>query len=314
MKKAFVFTLVLCLFILNSCRKNTPLPPADPTAEQTTQTLTVDGRARSYTRYLPTNWRTTTKFSLLFVLHGGGGTPDGMMKIADFRRIADREQIILIYPTGIEQNWNDGRPTKANQMGINDVKFINELISNLSKTYAIDTKSIFSTGLSNGGFMSARLACELSDKFAAVAVVAATMEKNTVSAACNPANPVSTIFIHGTTDPLVPFLGGTMTVGEGGVILSHTEAVTKWRTINNCTTTPTITDLPDIANDGTTIKQTKYSGGNKGSEVVGYIIQNGGHTWPQGFQYLGELFIGKTSQDMNANDVIWAFFKAHKKI
>jgi polyhydroxybutyrate depolymerase len=99
--------------------------------------------------------------------------------------------------------------------------------------------------------------------------------------------------------------GGT----AGGTVLSHFQAVDKWISINACSTTPTITDLPDIANDGTTIKQRVYAGGTNGSEVVSYVISNGGHTWPQGYQYRPEAIIGKTSQDMNACEVIWTFFK-----
>ena len=87
----------------------------------------------------------------------------------------------------------------------------------------------------------------------------------------------------------------------------------KWIAINGCNSTPTITDLPDIANDRTTIKQKVYSGGTNGSEVVSYVVLNGGHTWPQGYQYLNEAIIGKTSQDMNACEVIWTFFKRFKR-
>jgi polyhydroxybutyrate depolymerase len=315
MKKLFFSACLLTVLIFQGCKKSDVVTPrlSDNGSEESTQTITVDGKERSYFRYLPSGWNNATKMSLMFVLHGGGGEPSGMLKIADFRAIADREKIVLIYPTGIEQNWNDGRPTNPNKLGINDVNFFKELIKTVSVKYDIDPKSVFSTGLSNGGFMSSRLASELSDKIAAIASVAATMEKNTIFANCNPPNPVSVMYIHGTTDPIVPFLGGTMTKGDGGVIASHTEIVAKWVAVNKCNTTPTIKDVPDSANDGTTIKQTQYTGGTQGSEVVSYVVQNGGHTWPQGFSYLGEFFIGKTSQDMNANEVIWAFFKAHKK-
>ena len=84
-------------------------------------------------------------------------------------------------------------------------------------------------------------------------------------------------------------------------------------TVNGCSTKLTITDLPEIANDGTTIKQRVYVGGTNASEVVSYVILNGGHTWPQGYQYLNEAIIGKTSQDMNACEVIWTFFKRFKR-
>jgi polyhydroxybutyrate depolymerase len=104
--------------------------------------------------------------------------------------------------------------------------------------------------------------------------------------------------------------GGT----AGGTVLSHFQAIDKWISINGCSTTPVITDLPDISNDGTTIKQCVYGGGTNASEVVSYVILNGGHTWPQGYQYLPESIIGKTSQDMNACEVIWTFFKRFRRL
>ena len=245
------------------------------------------------------------------ILGGGSGTPEGMINIANFKPIADRDKVVLVYPAGIQNNWNDGRPTTPNQLGINDVSFFNQLCDYMITNYPVDGTKIYATGISNGGFMSSRLGCELSNRIAAIAVDAATIESTTIAPSCNPGRPVPAIYIHGTTDPLVPFTGGQMTAGgtAGGTVLSHFQAIDKWVTINGCNTTPTITDLPDIANDGTTIKQRVYSGGTNGSEVVSYVVLNGGHTWPQGYQYLNEAIIGKTSQDMNACEVIWTFFK-----
>jgi polyhydroxybutyrate depolymerase len=123
------------------------------------------------------------------------------------------------------------------------------------------------------------------------------------------------MYIHGTNDRLVPITGGEMTAGgtAGGFILSHTQTIDKWVALNKCNSNPVITDLPDIANDGTTIKQSVYGNGTNGAEVASYIIDNGGHTWPQGLQYLSEAIIGKTSQDMNGCEVIWSFFKKFKR-
>jgi polyhydroxybutyrate depolymerase len=248
---------------------------------------------------------------LIFVIHGGSGTPEGMINIANFKPIADRVKVVLVYPAGIQNNWNDGRPTAPNQLGINDVSFFNQLCDYMITNYSVEGTKIYATGISNGGFMSSRLGCELSSRIAAIAVDAATIEATTIAPGCNPGRPVPAIYIHGTADPLVPFTGGQMTAGgtAGGTVLSHFQAIDKWITINGCNAIPTITDLPDIANDGTTIKQRVYSGGTNGSEVVSYVVLNGGHTWPQGYQYLNEVIIGKTSQDMNACEVIWNFFK-----
>jgi polyhydroxybutyrate depolymerase len=219
--------------------------------------------------------------------------------------------VVLVYPEGVQKNWNDGRPTVPNQLGINDVGFFNQMCNYMINNYSVDGKKIYATGISNGGFMSTRLGCELSNRIAAIAVNAATIEAKIIAPNCNPGRPVPALYIHGTTDPLVPFLGGQITAGgtAGGTILSHFQVIEKWVALNGCNSTPTITDLPDISNDGTSIKQRVYSGGTNGSEVVSYVIMNGGHTWPQGYQYLNEAIIGKTSQDMNACEVIWTFFK-----
>jgi polyhydroxybutyrate depolymerase len=314
MRPIILFTTILITHI--SCNKDdNPAPIADKPSEQKTINLTIDGNARSFIVYLPTGYNNAGKMPLIFAIHGGSGTPEGMINIANFKPIADRDKVVLVYPAGIQKNWNDGRPTTPNQLGINDVSFFNQICDYMITNYSVDGTKIYATGISNGGFMSSRLGCELSNRIAAIAVDAATIEATTIAPSCNPGRPVSSIYIHGTADPLVPFTGGQMTAGgtAGGTILSHFQAIDKWVTINGCNTTPTITDLPDIANDGTTIKRRVYSGGTNGSEVVSYVVLNGGHTWPQGYQYLNEGIIGKTSQDMNACEVIWTFFKRFKR-
>lgn len=299
----FVF-LIVSLF---GCRKK----KTDGLSEETIQ---VDGRTREYLQYLPEDWEHQLDLPVLFVLHGGNvGTPENTMNGIDFRDLADQDKFILIYPAGVDKNWNDGRPTDANLQGVDDVNFFRELIAKLVSKYSVDTNAIFATGISNGGFMSSRLGCELSDKIAAIAVVAATMEENTVYANCAPANNVSAIYIHGTADQIVPISGGEMTEGDGGFVVSHQQAVSKWVQINQTETTPVITDLPNTTDDGTTITSYQYLSGNNGTDVVGYIIENGGHTWPQSSGLQLAFIVGLTSRDMNANQVIWDFFKDHKR-
>ena len=315
-----VFKLLTISVFLFSCKKAVgPIlsvdkpneQSVDKPSEQKTINITFDGVARNFIVYLPTGYNNSGKMPLIFAIHGGSGTPEGMINIANFKPIADRDKVVLVYPEGVQKNWNDGRPTVPNQLGINDVGFFNQMCNYMINNYSVDGKKIYATGISNGGFMSTRLGCELSNRIAAIAVNAATIEAKIIAPNCNPGRPVPALYIHGTTDPLVPFLGGQITAGgtAGGTILSHFQVIEKWVALNGCNSTPTITDLPDISNDGTSIKQRVYSGGTNGSEVVSYVIMNGGHTWPQGYQYLNEAIIGKTSQDMNACEVIWTFFK-----
>jgi polyhydroxybutyrate depolymerase len=306
-----IFGSLFFLLLMISCKKS-DTPSTDNSAKELNESQVVDGNSRTYQLYIPSQINAITSIPLVFVLHGGNGNGSGISSITAMKTLAEKEKFIAVFPDGIQKNWNDGRPTNANLLGINDVRFFDEMINKISGSYKIDPKRIYATGISNGGFMSMRLACELSNRFAAVAAVSASIEQG-IGTNCAPASKVSVIIMQGVADPLVPFTGGIMTAGDGGTILSHAEAVNKWVSVNNCSTNPLITDLPDLTNDGTTIKKRAYTGGSNGTEVISYIIQNGGHTWPGGSQYLPESIIGKTSMDINATEEIWNFFKAHAK-
>lgn len=309
-----IFIVALCTTLI-ACRGDDDPPDADAPAEQKSVTLTVDGRQRNWIVYLPAGHNNAGDMPVVLVMHGGSGTPEGMISLSGFKPIADREKFVLVYPAGIDKNWNDGRPTTPNQLGVDDVSFIDAVCDYMIANFPADGSRMYATGISNGGFMSARLGCALSDRIAAVAVVAATMEATTIAPACNPGRPVPVIFIHGTSDSFVPFTGGEMTASgtAGGTVLSHFQAVDKWVSVNNCSAVPDVSDVPDVASDGTTVKRRIYGGGTDGSEVVSYVVLGGGHTWPSGAQYLPEGIIGKTSKDLNASEVIWTFFKRFRR-
>jgi polyhydroxybutyrate depolymerase len=316
MFKALLVPIAVVVLFTN-CKKSNPgsdpAPVTPEAASQATKTITVDGLNREYIIYLPSAWNTqTTALPLLFALHGGGGNDSGMVALASFNALAEVNKFIVVYPSGVQTSWNDGRPTAANQAGVNDVNFFRTLISTLSTNYKIDAKRIFATGISNGAFMSSRLGSELSDKIAAFASVAGSMD-STIHANSNPANKVSAMFIQGTTDPLIPFNGGVLTVGAGGTIVSHASAIAKWITIDGASATAVTTNITDAVNDGTSATRRDYNNGTNNTAVTSIVILNGGHTWPQGLQYLPEIIIGKTCQDFNACQTIWDFFKAHPK-
>lgn len=305
---AIPFMAFCCLLGFFSCRNDDP-KPSDYPGEHRELSLEVDNRDRNLILYLPSTYDGITEIPLIFVLHGGGGKPWGMFELADFRPIAERDTVALVYPEGIDKAWNDGRPSDAGADAPDDVEFFRQMCIYLRDNFAIDTSRIYATGISNGGFMSSRLGCELSDWIAAIAVDAATIEANTIAPACNPGRVVPAMYIHGTEDGLVPIEDGEMTVGNGGFILSHAASLQLWAGINACDSLPETTNLPDIADDGTTITETRYLNGTNGAEVVGYVVTGGGHTWPQGKQYLRERIIGKTSQDMNGCEEVWAFLR-----
>ncbi len=153
---------------------------------------------------------------LLIALHGGGGQGSGMMKLSGLNEVSDRNGFFVVYPDGVEKNWNDGRLT-IKRKDVDDVQFISDLVDQLTKKYSIDPERVYVTGISNGGMMSFRLGCELSRKIAGIAVVAASMPV-ILQRTCNPTRSLPVVMFSGTDDPIMPFNGGEIsTIGGKGL-------------------------------------------------------------------------------------------------
>jgi polyhydroxybutyrate depolymerase len=281
--------------------------------------VTVDNRKRDFRVFIPGNYSSTRKAPLVIVLHGGGGRGFRMERFTGFSDLAQREYFIVAYPDGYRRNWNDGREVPqsgAHRERVDDVSFMSSLIDAIRGRYAVDDRRIYITGISNGGFMSMRLACELSHRIAAIAAVTATVPVN-ILGACSPGNRVSVLIMNGTDDPLVPYNGGMVTFmgRERGKVSSTDAAVKLWIGKNNCQAEPSSVEMIDSKRgDGTRIEKKTYKSRDSGGvEVVLYRIIGGGHTWPGGMQYAPERWIGKTSREINATEEIWKFFKAHPR-
>jgi len=262
--------------------------------------MTVDGMKRTFLTYIPTTDK-PEKMPLIISLHGGFASPGGMFHLADFRPIAEREKFIVVCPAS-KYIWHDG----ADIHGIDDVKFIDQLITYIINTYHADASRVYVTGISNGGFMTSRLACQLHKRIAAIAVVAASLD---VNEGYGPAAPMPVIYMHGTKDHIVPYNVGKM---FGRPIYSQQEILKKWVAIDHCDPKPVITNIPDAAHDGTSIVKEEYSNPSNNLKVTGYTIINGGHTWPGGWQYAPKFIVGKTTKNLNACQTIWDFFKTYK--
>jgi polyhydroxybutyrate depolymerase len=293
--------------------------PEDP--HTSTRFILSNGLERTYRIHIPPSLPENIPPALIFVLHGGGGTGEGMertLTLGGFNILADQHNFIVVYPDGIEKNWNDGRKNvtdPAHQQNIDDVGFFNALIDNLTMEFNIDPDRIFFTGISNGAMMSYRVAFEIPEKIAAIAPVAGAIPTDLLAYNISHV-PISVCVISGTNDPLVPWDGGQVGFPRKprGTVVSVPESVMYWVTHNNCSLTPNSTDLPDIdPKDHTRVHRDVYSEGINYTEVILYTIINGGHTWPDGYQYLPEVLVGRTSHDINANNVIWDFFSSHPK-
>ncbi len=270
-------------------------------------TLRSGGMDRTYTLHVPPG----DPVGLVLNLHGGGGTGIGQRSLTDFDTVADVNKLLVVYPDGYDKSWNDGRgASPASRRHLDDVGFLVALVAKLQSDYNIAPGHVFATGMSNGGFMSNKLACDRADVFAAIAPVAGTLG---VGVACNPSRPVSVLEAHGTDDPVVPFNGGNVR-GRGGVShsISVSSMVDKWRSVDGCQGNPSKQELPDVG-DGTFVRRFDSTACADSTEVVLYQIDHGGHTWPGGKQYLPKAIIGPSTRAFDASEAIAQFFLAHAR-
>ncbi len=280
--------------------------------------LKVGDRERTYYLHVPVNLPKDRAVPLVLMFHGGGGTPVYAERESRFDELADRDGFLVAYPEGVGKSWNDGRNVEAiaaQHEKVDDLGFVAALLDDLARRHKLDTRRVFATGISNGGIFSHTLAAQLAARVAAIAPVAGGLA-GTLQDRFKPEKPVSVLILQGTADPLVPYNGGDVVAfgSKRGKILSTDETVKKWVEHNQCRREPVKEELPDRdPKDGCAVTRYRYPQGKDGTEVVLYRIEGGGHTWPNGAQYLPEKLIGKVCRDIDGSDVIWEFFKSHPR-
>jgi len=262
-------------------------------------TIMVGGVERSYVYQVPKNLKGAAP--LLIALHGGTGQGRGMAQLSKFAILADDLGFIAVFPDGLERRWNDGR---AGFSDADDMGFLSALIDRFSTRYRVDQRRIYATGISNGGMMSFRLACELPQRIAAIGVIAANLSR-ALEEHCRDGPALPVMMIRGTEDKLMPWAGGEIIGGRGAVLSAPATAALFANRIGS--PIETVEPLPSFANaDPTRVKRHRWKLGS-GPEVVLYEVEGGGHTWPGGAQYLPELVIGRTSRQIDASREIAEF-------
>lgn len=259
------------------------------------------GVRRTYILYVPESYKPDEPVPLVISLHGFADWPTHHMMVTGWNQIAEENGFLVVYPsgTGFPLRWLAGGTGDPQP----DVKFISDLIDQLEGDYNIDENRIFVNGLSNGGGMSFVLACKLSERVAAFAGVAGAYVFPWDE--CQSARPVPAIIFHGTADRIVPFKGGEPE-GPGFTLPDITGWVDTLAEKSGCSAEP-----EEIPTQGE-VSGRRYSGCDQGAEVVFYVIEDGGHSWPGG-GYLPKWIVGHTTQDINATRVMWEFFQRHTK-
>lgn len=262
--------------------------------------LTYDGIPRRYYVYVPASYDGSTAVPLVFNFHGYGSNAPQQELYTQMDAIADTAGFIVVYPDGVGNAWNAFGTSFPGGSTADDIGFTNALIDQLNYDYNIDLSRVYACGMSNGGFMSHYLACELSDRIAAIAPVAGLLAPS-IQLSCNATRAMPVLDIHGTADGTVPY--GTS--GYGSV----QQTIDFWTSFNNCNPTPTIDTLPDADGvDTNNIVTYLYTGCDSNVQVLLYKVLNCGHSWPGALLNLN----GNTNYDISASQHIWNFFKQYQ--
>ncbi|HKJ50694.1 MAG TPA: PHB depolymerase family esterase [Gammaproteobacteria bacterium] len=294
------------------------LPCADAAAAAAEQLSHVelmhDGAARDYELYVPPSDNGDSALPLVLVLHGRSGSGERMAHLTDFEARAAEHNFIVAYPDSLNGTWNYLYGIPGAPEGADDVGFLLRLIDEIGEQYRIDRKRLYVAGISNGGFMAQRLACEHGSGIAAFASVAAS-GYGAMPATCHADPPVDALYLHGTSDHLVPWTGHSVVDDSGEnqlVTMPVSDSLKFWSSLNRCDPELEVSELARSGRSPEThvmVYRSKYCA--DGARVALYAIIGGGHNWPGRDGLIPPHISGAVNLDFHATDTIWSFFDHH---
>lgn len=253
------------------------------------------GQQRTYYLHTPPSYQPNHPMPLVLALHGSGEQGKEMAAQTGLNNLADREGFMVVYPDGLNKKWNvSGTAPEDN------VQFVHALLAHLNQVRAIAPQRIYAVGLSNGGILVQKLACENPSQIAAFATVAASLPVQFESH-CQTQTPVSMLMINGTSDQVVPWDGGEspqIRVGRNLSIPPIPSVVDFWRQHDAC---PAKADVEQRSDHR--VQVWSYHNCQAGSSVTLIELKGGGHIWPGGGY--GQ------SQFLDATKTVWNFFQEH---
>ena len=286
-----------------------PAPAPTPSPTSVTSNLiaqakgTINGEMsykeidRKFILYVPSSYESSAKQPLVFNFHGYGSNANEQMNYGDLRSQADANGFILVHPEGLDDiagtsYWNMGGWSISVH---DDLEFIENLINLLMDKYSVNAERIYSTGMSNGGFFSFHLACNLNTSFAAIASVTGSMSYDTFNS-CNARKPTPIMQIHGSIDAVVPYSG------IDTVMKPVMEVMEYWKINNSCD--DYMLAVPGIL-PGTSSWTETYIFDNclNGTQNIHLYVQGAGHIWP------GSIY--SRINDPDSSQRIWDFFSKY---
>ncbi len=324
--RSLLLFLPLCLAVACGSRAPTLSGPA-PLPEHSSctgrplgagnhdRTLTHQERTRNYRLHVPPGYDPTRPTPVVFAFHGFGSNEKSMGTLTHLSEESDAQGFLVVYVRGLTAAelgrdpepgfgasgaWNSGVCCgAARDVGVDDVGFVDSLLAELDTQVCLDTKRVYATGFSNGGFFSYRLACERSEQFAAIAPVSGVES----ATPCSPSRPVPIMHFHGSEDRTIEVQGGTASF-LSGPYPAMSDVVARWVSRDACTGEPRTTYQKG---DSTCVTWESCA---QGAAVTRCDIQGGGHTWPGGPDIPG---LGYTTKDLDATREMWRFFAAHPR-
>ena len=250
--------------------------------------LKHDSLDRYYFIYRPANLNTDISVPVLFALHGYGSSALSHLTYTNYFSLADANNFIVIYPQGtttdtLSSHWNVGGWTSKSTR--KDIEFIDTVIDLIKDKIQIDQTRIYSSGMSNGGYMSYSLACNLGNKIAAIASVTGSMTPDNFDN-CSPSNPISVLQIHGLQDLVVPYIGSS---GSKSI----PDVIDFWVNHNACNTEPNrLIKYSNLA----LVNYDTYENCLNNTNVKLILHPEMGHTWPF-----------TSTHNVSASNEIWNF-------
>ena len=322
--KKKIFIVLICQLIFSCNKENSPDAPLldgvtcniGDGKNTYNCTMIKNQISREFIIYVPDSYTQSSSVPLLFSLHGFGSRAEWNIQYTGFQSLSDLNGFIIIYPQGTlwktvpsdkngyssegDTHWNVGWETNLGERSsADDISFIEDLIDWSANNYGIDTNRVYSTGMSNGGFMSYNLACNLSSKIAAIASVTGSMSPVNFNN-CDPNHPMPILQIHGLQDYVVPYLG------YEGLCKPIEDVINYWVDFNSCNKTSTDETISDLDGDEYGGIYKTYDNGRNNVSVKLYLLDRMSHDWPRinGPEDY-EIY------DIDAPTIIWEFLSKY---
>jgi polyhydroxybutyrate depolymerase len=256
----------------------------------------VGDAVRTFVLFVPAG-QSQTPLPLVLAFHGTGGSGAAFRRETGLDRLAARDGFLVAYPDAAVGNWaEDCGCSRADRLDVNDTGLVRVLIDSVSDRYPVDRARVYAVGFSQGGLFVHRLACQMSDRVAAVASISSPISAP-LAERCGARDPVAVLVMMGTLDDAYLYEGQGW---ESRATLGARSTVELWRTIDGCEGPAKATNVPNRVADGTTVLEERWSPCNGGSEVVLYTVDGGRHAW-------------SPSRDVSTAELVTRFFMRQRK-